>query len=238
MKHALAAAALITVATLAACSPANEQAATPAQTGAAPIAPVKADVPAGTYKLDPPHANLTFKVNHMGFSNYTAQFTKFDATLQLDPANPAASSVEATIDPRSLLLNTPPAGFKDQITGPQWLDAKQFPQMVFKSTKVELTAANTARVTGELTLRGVTAPVVMDVKFNGGYPGFAMDPHARIGVTAHGVLKRSAYGISYGVPAPGSSMGVGDDVDFTIEAELSGPAWTPPPSGAPAAPAQ
>jgi polyisoprenoid-binding protein YceI len=236
MKNALAAAAL-TIAALTACAPKNDQAATPAQTAAAPIAPVKTDAPAGTYKLDPSHASLVFQVNHLGFSHYTASFRAFDATLTLDPANPAASSVEATIDPRSLLLNAPPAGFHDQITGAQWLDAKQFPQMTFKSTKVDLTGPDTARVTGDLTLRGVTAPVVMDVKFNGGYPGFAMDPHARIGVSAHGVLKRSAYGIALGLPAPGSTMGVGDDVAFAIEAEFSGPAWKPP-AEATEAPAQ
>lgn len=57
-----------------------------------------------------------------------------------------------------------------------------------------------------------------------------MDPHARTGFSAHGVLKRSEFGIVYGIPAPGSTMGVGDEVSFTIEAEFSEPAWTPPPS--------
>jgi polyisoprenoid-binding protein YceI len=160
------------------------------------------DVPAGDYKLDPAHANLEFKVSHLGFSHYTARFTDFDVTLKFDPANPSTSSVEATIDPKSLALPTPPAGFKDELTGKSWLDAAQYPAITFRSTKVEVTGANTAKVTGDFTLHGVTKPVVLDATFNGGYAGHPMDrllgpPHARIGFSAHrGVFKRlSEFGI-------------------------------------------
>jgi polyisoprenoid-binding protein YceI len=76
----------------------------------------------------------------------------------------------------------------------------------------------------------VTRPVSLDAKFNGGYAGHPMDPHARIGFSARGSLKRSEFGIAFGVPAPGSQFGVGDDVEIIIEAEFSGPAWTPPPA--------
>ena len=231
MKHILMIAAL---AALSACAP-PQSAQVPAPS-AAPAAPIKVEAPSGTYTLDKAHANLTFHVNHMGFSHYTAQFTKFDATIQLDTADPAKSSVTATIDPKSLLLNTPPKGFTETITGPQWLAAAQFPQMTFKSTKVEMTGPDTAKIDGDFTLHGVTAPVTMEAKFNGGYPGFAMDPHARVGFSAHGVLKRSAFGVALGIPQPGSSMGVGDDVDFAVEAEFSGPAWVAPASSAAPAP--
>jgi polyisoprenoid-binding protein YceI len=69
---------------------------------------------------------------------------------------------------------------------------------------------------------------VLEASFNGGYAGHPMDPHARIGFSAHGVFKRSDFGISAGIPALGTTMGVGDEVNVTIEAEFSGPAWRMP----------
>ena len=225
------------VAALAACSPPTAKK-TEAPVAAAPAAPADKpaapQVPAGDYKLDPAHASLEFKVSHLGFSHYTARFTDFDASLKFDPAHPEASSVEATIDPKSLALNAPPAGFKDELIGKSWLDAGQFPAITFRSTKVEVSGANTARITGDFTLHGVTKPVVLEATFNGGYPGFAMDPHARVGFSAHGVFKRSEFGIAFGIPAPGTTMGVSDEVEVNIEAEFSGPAWTAP-KAAPAA---
>ncbi|MGE3141794.1 MAG: YceI family protein [Hyphomonadaceae bacterium] len=217
-----AAAALI-----AACSP---QTHAPSQTASAPasITPAATDLPAGAYTLDKSHASLTFTVNHLGFSHYTAQFARFDAQLQLEPANPAASRLTVTIDPRSLTLPSPPAGFLTELLGAQWLDAARYPHMTFTSTSIELTGANTARITGDFTMHGVTRPLTLDATFNGGYAGHPMDPHARAGFSAHGVLKRSEFGVAYGVPAPGSTMGVSDEVNFQIEAEFTGPAWTPP----------
>ena len=208
---------------LAACSPkpAAETAKPPAAPAAAKPAPV--NLPAGAYRLDKTHASVVFKVSHLGFSNYTASFADFDARLNFDPARPELTTLEATIDPRSLTLPAPPAGFKDELVGPQWLDAAQYPAITFKSTRVEVTGANTARVTGDFTLHGVTKPVVLDVTFNGGYEGHPMDPNARIGFSATGAFKRSDFGIAYGVPAPGTTMGVGDEVFVEIETEFSGP---------------
>lgn len=187
-----------------------------AQTPAAP------QPPAGQYYMDRSHTSVVFRVNHMGFSRYTARFSRVDGKLQFDPQNPAAMRVEATIDPASLELNAPPAGFHEQLMGKDWFDSSRFPQISFRSTKVELTGPNAAKVTGELALHGVTQPVEMQVTYNGGYPLNSFDPGgARIGFSAHGVLKRSAFGVSTGVPAPGSSMGVSDEVDFAIETEFS-----------------
>ena len=178
--------------------------------------------PAGQYYMDKAHTSVVFRVSHLGFSRYTAQFSRVDGKLQFDPANPTAMKVEATIDPTSLVLNAPPAGFLDSLMGKQWFDAAQFPQIAFRSTKVEPAGANAAKVSGDLTLHGVTKPIVLDVTYNGGYPPNSFDPGgARIGFSAHGTLKRSAFGIAYGIPAPGSTMGVSDDVEFAIETEFS-----------------
>jgi polyisoprenoid-binding protein YceI len=198
---------------------------------AAPTAPgfsnpgktVAVDVPAGEYRLDPSHASLIFRVNHLGFSHFTSQFRRFDATLTLDPRHPEKASVTATIDPRSIEIVDPKLAM--DIQGPQWFDSMKFPQMTFRSTRVDLTGPNTARITGELDLRGATLPVSWDATFNGGYASNPSDPKgARIGFSAHGALKRSAFGMGFGIPAPGTMMGVSDDVDFTIEAEFNHPA--------------
>jgi polyisoprenoid-binding protein YceI len=223
MNRILSTAALLV---LAACSPQNEPASrnvSPATPAAAPLA---ANVPAGAYTLDKSHASLLFRVNHLGFSNYTARFKRFDAQLQFDPANLAASSVTVSIDPTSLETDFPDPqtlDFNAELIGPQWLDAAQFPQMSFRSISVEPSGANKARINGELTLRGVTRPMVLDATFNGGYAGHPMDPNARIGFSARGSLNRSEFGIAYGIPEPGSTMGVSDAVEVIVETEFSGP---------------
>jgi polyisoprenoid-binding protein YceI len=201
------------------------------ETATKSAAPAPMAVPAGAYTLDKAHASLLLRVEHLGFSNFTARFTRFEVQLQFDPANPAAAQVNASIDPRSLDIDNAPAGFLDALRGTQWLDTEKFPQLTFRSTHVEATGLKTLRVTGDLTLHGLTHPVTLDVAYNGGYAGHPMDPHARIGFSAHGSFKRSDFGIAYGIPPAGTSMGVSDAVEVIIESEFNGPAWT----GAPAA---
>ncbi len=229
MKHFLTLAA---VALLAACAPQTKAPAEAPAEAAGPITPVTTEAPSGAYVIDKAHATLLFRVNHLGFSHYTGRFARFDAALQLDTANPSASTLTATVDPASLTVENPPRGFEAELRGSQWLDAAKFREITFRSTRVELTGPNTAKITGDFTLHGVTKPVILDATFNGGYAGHAMDPHARIGFSARGVLKRSDFGIAYGIPAPGTNMGVSDDVEVIIEAEFNGP----PLPAAPAAP--
>ena len=218
---------------LAACSPkqdaAQEQASLaakePAPVAAAPAeAPV--DVPAGAYTIDPSHTSILFRVDHLGFSNYTARFKKATANLQFDPNNLAASTVTVVVDAKSLETDFPdPAkvDFNAELLGEGWLNGVKFPEITFRSTSVEPTGARTMRINGELTLRGVTRPMVLDARFNGGYRGHPMDPNARVGFSAKGVLKRSEFGITYGIPAPGTTMGVSDEVNVIVETEFSGP---------------
>jgi polyisoprenoid-binding protein YceI len=182
-----------------------------------------AQIPAGAYTIDKAHTSLSFRVSHLGFSNYTGRFEKVDAKLQFDPANPAASSITVNIDPRSIESDNAPAGFLDTLRGAQWLDTAKFPTMTYRSTKVTRTGDKKLRIEGDLTLHGVTRPVALDATFNGGYAGHPMDPHARIGFSAHGTFKRSDFGIAFGIPAPGTTMGVSDEVQVIIETEFSGP---------------
>jgi polyisoprenoid-binding protein YceI len=193
---------------------------------AAGVAALAPDVPAGLYRLDRYHASLLFRVDHLGFSNYTARFTKFDAELEFDPRDPAAASLSATVDARSIETDFPfpeELDFDAQLRGEDWLNTDAHPQMTYRSTGVVLTGANSARINGELTFRGVTRPMTLEATFNGGYAGHPMDPNARIGFSARGSLRRSDFGMTVGIPEPGSTMGVGDEVEVVIEAELNGP---------------
>lgn len=211
---------------LSACTPPPAKAPdTPKTDVATPAAaPDVSAVPAGDYRLDASHASLIFKVNHTGMSTYTAGFDRFDVKLKLDPAHPETATLTATVDVKSLDIPAPPAGFVADLLGATWFDAAKHPQMTFVSTRVEKTGAATAKIHGDLTLRGVIRPVVLDATFIGGYAGYApYDPQARVGFSATAKIKRSEFGMTYGIPAPGSTMGVGDEVDIQIDAELSGP---------------
>jgi polyisoprenoid-binding protein YceI len=213
--------ATLLAAALVACAPPATKTEAPAPLPTPATTPVATEAPSGAYKLDPTHATLLFRVKHLGFSNYTGRFTKFDAKLNLDTADPTKSTLEASVDANSLALENPPAGFVNEIKG--WLGVAKAPLWTFRSRTVELTGPDTARISGDFTMNGVTKPVALDARFNGGYPGHPMDPNARIGFSATGELKRSEFGVAQGIPAPGSTMGVSDAVEIILEAEFTGP---------------
>ena len=195
-----------------------------AETAAPPAAPPVAPAPAGQYRLDKSHASLVLRVSHLGFSSYTTRFSRFDAQLTFDPSNIPASKVLTTIDAASFEMDAAPQACLDIVKGPQLLDTAKFPNIIFQSKQVHMTGPKSMQIFGTLTLRGVTRPMVLSGTFNGGYSGMPkMDPQARIGFSAHGSFKRSEFGMAFGVPAPGTTMGVGDVIDFSIEAEFNGP---------------
>jgi polyisoprenoid-binding protein YceI len=186
-------------------------------------APAAAPVPAGQYTVDKAHTSLIFRVSHLGFSTYTGRFTDVDAKLNFDPRNLAASRVDVTIDPRSIQADNAPSGFLQTLAGKGWLDADRFPQMTFRSRAVEVTGPQTFRIRGELTLHGVTRPVLLEAHYNGGYASHPYEPNARVGFSAQGTFKRSDFGVTYGIPAPGTTMGVSDEVKVLLESEFTGP---------------
>jgi polyisoprenoid-binding protein YceI len=172
--------------------------------------------PAGTYKMDPAHSSLTWKVNHFGLSNYTARFSRFDAILDIDPATPESAKVLVTVDPTSIRTDYPfteSRDFDKELGDEKFFNAKKFSQITFSSTGVERTGATTARVTGDLTMLGVTKPLTIEVTLNGA------KPHPTAGVPALGFsgiakLKRSDFNMTFMLPL------VGDEVTLLIEAEF------------------
>lgn len=188
------------------------------------------DLPAGKYTLDRSHASLLFRVNHLGFSMYTARFVKFDAQLEFDPKNLDQSQLNVEVEATSLETDFPTPevlDFNKELQGKDWFYTEKFPTMTYKSTKVTVVGERQMKVDGLLTLKGVSKPVVLDVTLNGGWKGIPQDPNARVGFSAHAKLNRSDFGISFGIPPAGTNMGVSDAVDIIIETEFSGPAWQP-----------
>jgi polyisoprenoid-binding protein YceI len=173
--------------------------------------PPPAALPAGAYRLDPEHASMLVKIDHLGFSQLVGRFDRFDATLDFAPNDPGASRLSAEIDPASIDFNLPK--FEEDLRGPDWFDVAHYPDARFTSREVEVTGANTGRVTGDLTLHGVTQPVTLDVTFNGAGDSLVTGRYT-LGFAATGTLSRSAFGLGAYAPA------VGDEVGLEIHAEF------------------
>jgi polyisoprenoid-binding protein YceI len=174
---------------------------------AAPSAP-QAAIKAGTYKTDPAHTQLAWTINHLGISLYHGLFGDIEGTLSIDPAKPEAAKVSVTI-PIAKVVTTSEDLNKHLLTA-DFFDVATYPTARFESTAVEV-EGTTAKITGNLTLHGVTKPVVLDAKLTGSgeHP---MSKALNIGFDAVTQIKRSEFGMSKYVPM------LGDDVDLRITA--------------------
>jgi polyisoprenoid-binding protein YceI len=168
-----------------------------------------AAVQAGTYDVEPLHTRVLFSVSHLGFTTWYGEFTSVSGSLNLDPKKPAGSTLEIHIPVAT--VSTTNAKLDGELKSDAWLDATQFPEIVFKSTKVTETGKDTAKVAGDLTFHGVTKPVTLAVKFNaaGANP---MDKKYTVGFEVSGKIKRSDFGVKTYVSL------IGDDVDLIISA--------------------
>lgn len=166
---------------------------------------------ADTYKLDPVHSNIVFSTDHLGFSKMIGQFQEFDGSLTFDGSSVEGVAVEVVIKTAS--IDTDHEARDKHLTSPDFFNTQEFPEMTFKSTAVEATGDKTAKLTGDLTLLGVTKPVTLDVTLNK-VDANPMDPSVFIaGFSATGTVKRSDFGMQYGQGA------IGDDVALWIEIE-------------------
>ncbi|RFC64103.1 polyisoprenoid-binding protein [Fulvimarina endophytica] len=173
------------------------------------------DVPAGTYVNDPNHTNVLWKLSHFGLSTYIGRFDTMSATLELDPENPAQSSLTATVDPASVSVNFEgDKSFAEEIQSDMFLNAAEFPEAKFVSKSIELTGENTGRVTGDLTLHGQTHEEVMDVTLNAALNPHPMTQNPAVGFSGEMTIDRTKYGIDQ-LAGP-----VGAEVTLEIEAEF------------------
>jgi polyisoprenoid-binding protein YceI len=164
------------------------------------------------YKIDPTHTATVFSWNHFGFSTPSANFTDIQGVIKVDNAKPANSSVDVTIPLSS--VNTNVAALDKEFQEEAWFNAAKYPNITFKSTKVETKDKKHFKITGNLTVKGVTKPVVLDAVLNkqGEHP---MAKVPAIGFNATTSFSRSAFGIGNYVP------NVGDKITVNITTEAT-----------------
>ena len=171
---------------------------------------------ADTWQIDPMHTNVEFTVRHMMISNVKGQFTKTSGTININGADAASARVEATIDASS--IDTRVDRRDADLKSPHFLDVDKFPTITFKSTRIEAAAPGKWKVTGDLTLHGVTKPVVLDVEATG-QP--IQDPmgNTRAGASATTKINRRDFGITYDKALETGGVLVGDEVAISIDVE-------------------
>jgi len=164
-----------------------------------------------TWNIDPNHSAAQFSVRHLGISTVRGAFTKVSGTVQYDPANPSKTVIDASIDANS--IDTRVEMRDNDLRSPHFFDVAKFPTLTFKSKKVEAGQAGKLKVTGDLTIKGVTKEAVLDVEV----PGAPIkDPwgNQRMGTSASTKINRQDFGVS------ADSGMVGDDIPITIDLEM------------------
>ncbi len=169
------------------------------------------EAPSGDYALEETHGYITFTYSHMGFSTPHVGFNTFDVELVLDSANPANSVLNATIDAAS--VDSRVAKLDEHLVGDKFFDATSYPDITFRSTSIEALGDDEFSVTGNLTIKDVTRPVVLKTTINKAANN-PMTGKPTIGAVAETSISRSEWGISQYVP------NVGDEVTIYISVEL------------------
>ncbi len=164
-----------------------------------------------SYTIDTSHANITFSLSHFGFSSPNGKFPGAEGKLVIDQEKPENSKVDVKIPVSELITGVPK--LDEHLKKPDFFDVEKFPLATFTSTKVDVTGKDTAKVTGDLTLHGVTKPVTLDVKLN--KLAENMFKKQTAGFSGTTTIKRSEFGITTYVPD------LGDDVHLTIELEAN-----------------
>lgn len=167
------------------------------------------------WNIDPAHSGAEFTVRHMMITNVRGKFEELEGTLDFDPANPADSYVEVTIKAAS--INTGAADRDNHLRSGDFFDVENFPHLTFKSTNVEMTGESTARITGDLTIRDVTRPVVIDAEFLGeGKSPFGTTVAGFNGTTQ---INREDFGLTWNVALETGGVLVGKDIKIALEVQ-------------------
>jgi polyisoprenoid-binding protein YceI len=167
---------------------------------------------ASDYEIDPTHSSVEFKIKHLAISNVNGTFGAFEGTLSFDPTNVSASKTTAKISVDT--ISTENKKRDDHLKGSDFFDVGKFPALTFVS-KETIGTAESFKVKGDLTMRGVTKPVVLDVTYN----GTAKDPYGneRVGFSATTSLNRKDFGLTWSKLTEAGSIVVGDEVKIALE---------------------
>lgn len=175
---------------------------------AKPGSPNPALITGGDYTVESSHTQILFAYDHMGFSNNMGLISAPTGTLSLDPKNPAASKLSVTIPIANLTTGIPK--LDEHLMKPDFFDSAKFPTATFVSTGVKVDGT-TADISGNLTIKGITKPVVLEAAFYGaGKAPAQMGGKENVGFNATTAIKRSDFGMGYGVPM------VGDEIELKI----------------------
>jgi polyisoprenoid-binding protein YceI len=171
-----------------------------------------------TWKIDPAHTSAQFAVKHLMISTVRGAFSKVNGTVSVDDQDISKSVVDVTIDV-STVDTREPSRDKD-LRSEKFFDVEHFPTMTFKSKKVERVSSGKLKVTGDLTIRGVTKEVVLDVD---GPTAPVTDPYGnqRVAISATTKINRLDYGVKWNATMDGGGVVVSDQVDITIDAEMT-----------------
>lgn len=169
------------------------------------------------YQIDPAHSSAQFTIRHLMISNVRGDFKSVKGTVVYDPENASASSIEAEIDVNS--LNTRDENRDAHVKSAEFFNVEKYPSITFKSTKVEREGEGEFKITGGLTILGVTKEVVLKVE---GPSDEAKDPwgNVRIGASATTKIKRSDYGLTWNAALETGGVMLGDDVKIELDVEL------------------
>ncbi len=168
-----------------------------------------------TYKLDPVHSSISFKVRHF-FSYVTGNFTKFTGTISVDPDHPEKSTVTAMLEASS--IDTKNEKRDAHLHGDEFFDVAKFPKITFKSKSVKQTGPDTGDIVGDLTMHGVTKEITLHGKFLGKGKGTGDREISGWQLTTAEPIKRSDYGLTWSKTVEGTAV-VGQDVEVTIDVE-------------------
>ena len=168
-----------------------------------------------SWQIDTAHSQVGFSVRHMMISNVRGRFEKVTGTVNFDENNPAASSVSVEIDVAS--INTREPQRDGHLRSADFLNVEAFPQLTFESTKVEVVDENHGLITGDLTIRGVTRPVVLEVEYAG---QSQMWGGTSAGFEATAKINRKDWGLTWNQTLESGGILVGDEVKISIELEL------------------
>jgi polyisoprenoid-binding protein YceI len=174
-----------------------------------------------TYKLDAAHTEIQFKVKHLGISTVTGKFKEFDGSFDFDPNNLTSLKAKATVKTAS--IDTANSGRDDHLRSADFFDAESYPEIKFASTKVEGLGGQKMRVHGELTMRGVTKPIVLEGEFTGAAEFMGTN---RAGFTATGKINRQDFGVSWSKLLDTGGLVVSDEVVIVLEIQGSSKAET------------
>jgi polyisoprenoid-binding protein YceI len=170
-----------------------------------------------TWQIDPNHSAAQFAVRHLAISTVRGAFTKVNGTVQFDDKDISKSSVEVTIDAAS--VDTRVADRDKELRSDHFFDVEKYPTLTFKSTKVEQETPGKLKVTGDLTIHGVTKQVVLEVE---GPTAPVKDPwgNQRAAANASTKVNRQDFGVKWNAKMDNGGWVVGDDVDITIDVEM------------------